>query len=246
MDNKQNYLPPGQFWLDKSRWPVLSIAESPKFNPDTWKLSVYGQLNNPKDFTWEEFNQLPKKKIIRDMHCVTKWSIKDMEWEGVDFYELMKIVNPNPYAISVTFKANDEPGYTTSIRLNMQGKLFIHDPQKPEKEIELNDVLLAIKVNGEDISLEHGGPMRIIVPDLYAWKGTKHCTEIIFMNEHKIGFWEEYGYSDTAYPPADDRYDSPGAQKAKAKIYREARLKQIAASNYAKASLEKNFDVGVE
>lgn len=238
-------LPPNQRELPKAKYPVLHVGKPPKFDPTTWSLKIHGEVENPLELTFEQFEALHQSIITADMHCVTRWTVKDQIWEGVDFYEIIKMVKPTSKAISVEFLAYDDVRYSTSIRLDDNQKLFIPE-RKPNGQIdetmgyignqileptgniiELDQVILATKVNGETLTPDHGYPMRIAIPRLYGWKGTKWCREIIFKDHHDLGFWEKYGYSDIADPQVEDRTEDPEAQKTKARIYREQRVKDI-------------------
>lgn len=230
-------LPDGQYRikensLGKILWPTLTAGLSPSIDLKNWKLKIHGEVENEMLLNWEEFNKLPKIKVKADMHCVTKWSIFDMEWEGVDFYELLKLVRPKNTAASVSFKSNDEVHYSTSIMFDSNKSLLYfpithmkrHDFKTNHSFIENENIyyptcILATHANGEVLSESHGGPMRSIVPDLYAWKGAKFCTEIEFQKDHRLGFWEIRGYADKADPYTEDRYENDLARKIKASIY---------------------------
>ncbi len=242
---EKNVLPPGQRLLSHEKWPLLGVGKPPVFDPKTWKLVVNGLVENTLEFSWEEFNRLPKIRLIADMSCVTRWTVFDIDWEGVDFYEILKLAKPKPQAISVQFKAWDDVGYTTSVKLNQHHKLFIPKQEgsgevdlsmgfigvkrlvPTGEKIELNEVILATKNADLPLTSEHGAPMRVVIPRLYAWKGCKWCNEITFMNTHELGFWEKIGYSDTADPDIQDRTENPEAQKKKIEIYRQQREKGI-------------------
>lgn len=230
-------IPKGQYQikrnsLGKVPWPILTAGNPVSIDLTNWELKVGGLVKEEKKFNWEEFNALAKTRIKADMHCVTKWTINDMEWEGIDFYEIVKMVKPKKEVISVEFKADDDVSYSTSIKFDSDKQLlYFENPILKESEyisdhsylengkIYFTKVILAIKANGENLSEDHGGPMRVIVPDLYAWKGTKFCNEICFKDKHDLGFWEQRGYSDTADPYTEDRYTIDVARKIKAEIY---------------------------
>ncbi|MEI6462815.1 MAG: molybdopterin-dependent oxidoreductase [bacterium] len=237
MSNKKT--PKGQYGIKpnsigKIPWPILTAGEPPILNLDTWKLKVYGEVNSPIELNWSEFNKIPSIETKADMHCVTKWTIYDMNWEGVNFYDLVKLVNPKDSAISVKFKAKDDVNYETSIKYDNSKKLLYFEYDLDERKdfkdsphsfiqddrIYFNTVILATKANNETLSADHGGPMRVIIPDLYAWKGTKFCTEIEFCKTHELGFWEIRGYSDSADPFTEDRYTDDIARKIKAEVYK--------------------------
>jgi|SRR5215472_18566806 len=144
-------LPPGQSLTLK--WPVLHEGPVPRFDPKTWDFRMKGLVAKPLRLTWDEFMRLPMKEVTVDMHCVTRWSRFDVRWEGVPFSEVAKLAQPKPEAKYVMVLA--ENGYTTNVSLA--------DLMRPTS-------LFALKENGEPLPAEHGYPMRLVVPNLYAWK----------------------------------------------------------------------------
>ena len=182
-------LPPGQSLTLK--WPVLHYGSVPRFDPEKWNLRVYGQVQGPLTFSWNEFNALAKFEHTSDFHCVTTWSKLDLRWKGVRVSELLAMCEPAPDATHLLCHAYD--GYSTN--------LSIAEALKP-------DVLLVHTVNGGPLPREHGGPVRMITPQLYAWKGAKWINRIELLRGDRPGFWEERGYSMTAYPWRNDRYRS--------------------------------------
>jgi len=185
-DEAKPRIPPGQYQTEA--FPELRIGDIPRFDPKTWDLRVTGAVRNPKRFSWEEFSRLPKAADVSDFHCVTTWSRLDNRWEGVRFLELMKLVEPLPEAVSAMFYCGD--GYTTSLKL---------------ADLSSEHVLLATGLDGETLSLNHGGPMRLVVPHLYAYKCAKWVRQIDFLTKHELGFWEKRGYSDSADPWKEER-----------------------------------------
>jgi DMSO/TMAO reductase YedYZ molybdopterin-dependent catalytic subunit len=180
-------LPPGQHLVEN--FPVLDLGIQPDVPTDTWTLRIHGQVENPVTLDWNAFRALPAFQDTSDLHCVTTWSQYDMCWEGVAFFTLADLVRPKSSATHVFFRAHD--GYTTNNRL----EALLDD-----------DVLVAHSWNGQPLSREHGGPARVIVPKLYAWKGAKWVKELIFLDRDILGFWELRGYSNTADPWRDDRF----------------------------------------
>ncbi len=152
-------------------------------------MDITGLVENPKSFTWDEFNVLPRFEDVSDFHCVTTWSKFDVRWTGVACLTLMEIVKPKPEVQHVLFGSYD--GYTTNVRLD---------------DVMDDDVLIATHYDGKPLTREHGGPARVIIPKLYAWKGAKFVRSIEFSNEDKLGFWEVRGYSNTADPWTEDRF----------------------------------------
>ena len=154
-----------------------------------WSLKIHGEVVNPVTLDWEQFIALDQFKDTSDFHCVTTWSQLDMAWEGVSFFTLAELVLPKDTVTHVFFKGHD--GYSTNTTIDA---------------LMDDDTLVAHTWNGAPLTIEHGGPARVIVPKLYAWKGAKWVKEIIFLNRDILGFWEIRGYSNTADPWTEDRH----------------------------------------
>jgi DMSO/TMAO reductase YedYZ molybdopterin-dependent catalytic subunit len=187
-------LPVGQHAVTK--WPVLDLGDEPKIVREAWRLEVDGLVEAPHVYTWEELMALPQTEDVSDFHCVTSWSRMDNRWGGVRFADIAERARPLPEARHVLITAYDTaPGtdipYTTNVAL---------------EEAMQPDVLLVHTWEGAPLPVEHGGPVRMITPQLYAWKGAKWIRRITFSAEDRPGFWEVRGYSNTAYPWYDDRY----------------------------------------
>jgi DMSO/TMAO reductase YedYZ molybdopterin-dependent catalytic subunit len=181
-------LPPGQRWI--TGFPVRTAERMPEpFNPETWTLTVDGEVENPHVFSYEEFRALPATTQLSDFHCVETWSVPDNKWEGVQFKEIAKIVKPKPSATFVLFHAKRE--YTTGINLDVAME---------------DDVLLAWNRNDEPLRIEDGWPVRLIVPRLYAWKSVKWVCRISFLKDVVLGFWEKRGYHQGADPWLSQRF----------------------------------------
>lgn len=180
-------LPPGQRQVHN--FPVLDLGTHPEVPLDQWELHIHGQVENPVRLNWQQFLALPQFTDRSDFHCVTTWSQFDMEFSGVAFFTLADLVKPKPSATHVFFKSHD--GYSTNNPLSV----CLDD-----------DVLIAHTWNGRPLSVEHGGPARVIVPKRYAWKGAKWVREIVFLDRDILGFWELRGYSNTADPWTEGRF----------------------------------------
>jgi len=180
-------LPPGQKLT--TGFPVLDLGVQPRIDPADWRLRIDGLVAGPVELTWDQFNALPQVEDVSDFHCVTTWSKFDCRWGGVAFTTLHELVAPAPEARFVYFTGYD--GYSTNVALDQ----CLDD-----------DVLVATSFGGAPVSREHGGPARVIIPKLYAWKGAKFVNAITFLAEDKLGFWEVRGYSNTADPWTEDRY----------------------------------------
>ena len=181
-------LPVGQTVTEK--WPVLDLGRQPFIKKSEWRLELFGACDRPQTLTFEEFKQLPQIDDVSDFHCVTTWSKLDVPWRGVRFADLAALAEVHENAEHVLIHAYD--GYTTNVSLA--------EALKP-------DVLLVHTVYGEPLHTAHGGPVRMITPQLYAWKGAKWIQKIEFLVEDQRGFWERNGYSNTAHPWRNDRYD---------------------------------------
>jgi DMSO/TMAO reductase YedYZ molybdopterin-dependent catalytic subunit len=180
-------LPPGQH--ETRKWPVLDLGIHPEISKETWRLEIRGLVERPMVLSWEDFMGLPQTEDVSDFHCVTAWSRFDVPWVGVRFAELAQHVGIKPEATHVLVHGYD--GYTTNLSLEQALKY---------------DVLIVHSADGQPLSIEHGGPARMITPQLYAWKGAKWIKAIDFMDHDERGFWENRGYSNTAEPWLNDRY----------------------------------------
>lgn len=194
----QGRLPPGQALTNK--FPVLHYGPVPTFNPLTWDFRVWGEVETPLRLSWDEFNQLPRTKLVMDIHCVTRWSKLETAWEGVSLRVLVEqgIIKPLPTAAYVLQHA--EYGFTANLPL----------------EVCLQDnFLLATHYDGQPITPEHGYPLRGIIgaipgrEDLtvpYFWKGAKWLRGLEFLTSDRLGFWEQAGYHNDADVWKEQRY----------------------------------------
>lgn len=183
----ENRLPPGQKLTEK--FPVLDLGVQPEIAHADWTLALDGHVANQTVLNWEKFNALPQVEDTSDFHCVTTWSKYDCRWGGVAFTTLYELAQPAPEAKYVYFTSYD--GYSTNV---------------PLEQCLDDDVLVATSFDGQPVTREHGGPARVIIPKLYAWKGAKFVKNITFLDQDKLGFWEIRGYSNTADPFTEDRY----------------------------------------
>ena len=170
-------------------WPVLDLGRQPNVKLSEWELIVFGDVEEEVKLNWKQFMDLPHVKDVSDFHCVTTWSKMDVPWEGVQLSTVIALARPRPDASHVVTHAYD--GYTTNFALEEGLK---------------DDVLLVHTAEGRPLPAEHGGPVRIITPQLYAWKGAKWVRRIEILNGDRPGYWERRGYSNTAHPWRNDRY----------------------------------------
>lgn len=187
MNETKARIPPNQ--TVTSKFPVLHMGSVPAFDPKTWDFTVDGLVKNAVKLTYAEVLNLPKTVNISDFHCVTGWSRLDNRWEGVPFKVIHDLVKPLDEAKYVTVVA--EGDYTTSLPLN---------------NLLEDDVLLAYRLDGQPLKVEHGGPLRLVVPKKYAYKSAKWVRKLRFTERQELGYWEKRGYSNTADPWNEERY----------------------------------------
>jgi DMSO/TMAO reductase YedYZ molybdopterin-dependent catalytic subunit len=180
--------PPGQNVYGKGEWPVLDLGETPAVPVDKWRLRVDGAVGEPLSLSWSDLLALPHVEQEVDFHCVTGWSVMDLAFRGVLLETVVALARPTPEATHVMTYGSD--GYSTNLPLE--------EALKP-------DVLLVHSFEGKPLPAVHGGPVRIVVPQLWAWKGAKWVSRIELLTHDRRGYWEIRGYSNTGYPWRDDR-----------------------------------------
>ncbi len=183
----QGRLPPGQYLEDG--WPVLSAGPTPHVPLDQWSFTVNGLVRNNPVWSWDEFLKLPDQTYRVDIHCVTKWSKLDTDWRGVSVNTLLEAAGVDPDAHYLL--AYSDGGYTTNIQLNeaLDGKAFV-----------------AYEYDGMPLPPEHGGPARLVVPQLYFWKSAKWVRGLTLLKNDQPGFWESLGYNNHGDPWKEERY----------------------------------------
>jgi len=178
-------VPPGQ-GVTKG-WPLLHVGTVPEVPAGGWRVTVAGAVARPLALDWESFLALPQARFTADFHCVTGWSKLDNDWEGVRLAELAERAGVRPEARFV--RLADPQGYDTTVPL----------------ELALAEGLLAHRHGGAPLPPEHGGPLRAVVPSLYAWKSCKWVTTVELLSEERLGFWELRGYHNGADPWREER-----------------------------------------
>jgi DMSO/TMAO reductase YedYZ molybdopterin-dependent catalytic subunit len=178
-------LPPGQYLVRD--WPVLSAGPTPHTALDQWTFTVRGAVDSERTWSWDEFNALPKEDVTKDIHCVTKWSKLDMQWEGVSLDVLLDGVDLGGRFLL----AFCDGGYTTNLEIEdaTGGKAWV-----------------AIAAEGQPLAAEHGAPARLLVPHLYFWKSAKWVRGIDVRRDDEPGFWESLGYHNRGDPWREQRY----------------------------------------
>ena len=159
------------------------------FIESTWDFRVWGQVEHPVTLDYPSFRELPVVERTMDIHCVTRWSKLGMTWEGVPMAHLLEMVRPTVEARFVI--AHSEAGFTANL---------------PIEAILDDDVLLAHKADGKQLTLDHGWPLRLVVPSRYFWKSAKWLRGLEFARTDRPGFWEQNGYHNDADPWKEERH----------------------------------------
>lgn len=187
--NEKDRLPPGQRLV--TDFPTLHFGGVPTFHKESWTFRIFGEVEEEKTFTYDEFTALPNTEQTTDFHCVTGWSRYDNRWTGVTAKTVAGLVTVKPKVAHVLIHC--EQNYTTNL---------------PIAEFLDDDVLFAWGHDGADLTPDHGWPLRLVVPKLYAWKSAKWVRGIEFMTEDQRGFWENHGYHNHGDPWTEERYSS--------------------------------------
>jgi len=180
-------VPPNQIVTQK--FPVLTYGKTPRVGLAEWRLRLFGEVEEPITLRWEEFRQLPTVQVRADFHCVTQWSRLDNLWEGVRAREVVARVRLKPTARFVMVHCYG--GYTTNLPLEV---------------LLEEDVLFAFRLDGKDLTPEHGWPVRLVVPSRYGWKSAKWVNGLEFLAENRPGFWEARGYHMNGDPWKEERF----------------------------------------
>jgi DMSO/TMAO reductase YedYZ molybdopterin-dependent catalytic subunit len=183
-------LPAGQ--RQASSWVAMPPIrwDYPNVKKEDWRLKIHGLVENEKYYNWDEFNTLEQKDYTIDFHCVTRWSRLDQAFTGVNFKTILDLVKPTEKAKFVIFESDD--GYTTNLNLD-ELKTF-------------DDVIIATKMDDASIPFKFGGPVRVVVPQLYGWKSAKFLCGIKFSDHDEPGYWETKGYHNHGNPWSEERY----------------------------------------
>jgi DMSO/TMAO reductase YedYZ molybdopterin-dependent catalytic subunit len=190
--NNPGGLPVGQHWIEK--WPARTAEGAPDIDPKSWSLAVTGLAEIPVALTLREVQELGAIEIVRDFHCVETWSVPNNRWKGVPVHRILEMAQLAPEARYALVRSPG--GYETDLLLGV---------------LKRPDTILAWERNGEPISREHGYPLRLIVPDLYAYKSAKWVSEIELVVEDRPGFWEERGYHRGADVWSGERFEKDTA-----------------------------------
>ena len=186
-EDPEGRIPPGQYLTEK--FPVLTKGPTPNLNLDRWQFRLFGNVAEETTLSFDDFMTLPQVTIKTDFHCVTRWSMLDCTWEGIyirDIIDKVDIVSSTRFVMIHAYGQ-----YTTNL---------------PLADLIDDDVLFAHTWNGELLTKEHGGPLRLVVPKLYAWKSAKWVNGLEFVEYDRLGFWEQAGYHDRGDPWKEERF----------------------------------------
>jgi DMSO/TMAO reductase YedYZ molybdopterin-dependent catalytic subunit len=174
-------------------WRIYTISGSmPIFDPSTWRLEIGGLVERPRSLTYDDVKALPHVDQVSTFHCVTGWTVKDVHWSGVRFQQLFDLVRPLPAATAVRFVSMERP-YEDSLTL---------------EQLRLPDAMLATGLGGSPLSRPHGSPTRVILPEMYGYKGVKWLTKMELVAKQPSGFWEQHGYDQNAWVGRSNGYHS--------------------------------------
>ncbi|MGE5233352.1 MAG: sulfite oxidase-like oxidoreductase [Acidobacteriota bacterium] len=182
-----NRIPPGQYVTNK--WPVLTHGSTPSVPKEEWRVRIFGQVEAEVTLDWQEIQKLPRADVVADFHCVTRFSTLDNRWEGISTRTLLGRVEPRPAASHVLVHCYG--GYTTNL---------------PLEDFLSERALLADRHNRRHLPPDHGGPLRLVVPHLYAWKSAKWVNGIELLDHDQRGFWEKNGYHTYGDPWTEERF----------------------------------------
>ncbi len=188
-------IPPGQY--KTAKWPVLTYGPTPEVDTGSLKIRIFGAVDEEVTLSWEELQALPRTSLHADFHCVTRFSTLDNSWSGFATRDLLARARVDAEATHVM--AHCVGGYTTNL---------------PLEDFLSERALLADQHDGKPLAPDHGGPLRLVVPHLYAWKSAKWVEGIELMTEDRRGFWERNGYHTYGDPWREQRFSSQETREA--------------------------------
>jgi DMSO/TMAO reductase YedYZ molybdopterin-dependent catalytic subunit len=179
--------------LPAGGWRIYTISGTmPLFDPSSWRLEIDGLVKRPRSLTYDELKALPRAEQVSTFHCVTGWTVNDVHWAGVRFRHLLELVQPLPSATAVRFVSAERP-YEDSLTLD---------------QMRLPDAMLAYELGGEPLSRPHGAPARVVLPEMYGYKGVKWLTRMELVARQPQGYWEQNGYDQNAWVGRSNGYHS--------------------------------------
>jgi DMSO/TMAO reductase YedYZ molybdopterin-dependent catalytic subunit len=179
--------------LPVNGWRIYTISGSmPIFDARTWRLEIGGLVAKPRSFTYDEVLAMPRVHQVSDFHCVTGWTVHNVRWSGVRFSHLLDQVEPLPSAHAIRFESLEHP-YNDSLTL---------------EQLRQPDVMLALEMDGKPLSRPHGAPARVVIPEMYGYKGVKWLASIELVAKQPTGYWELLGYDQNAWVGHSNGYGS--------------------------------------
>ena len=188
-------VPAGQYVTDK--WPVLTYGPTPEVDLATFRLRLFGAVERGVELDWAALQSLGRTEVTADFHCVTRFSPLDNPWSGFSTREVLSRITPQPEASHVLIHCSG--GYTTNL---------------PLEDFLSERALFADRHAGDALAVDHGGPLRLVVPHLYAWKSAKWVSGVELLTEDERGFWEENGYHTYGDPWREQRFSSQETTQA--------------------------------
>jgi DMSO/TMAO reductase YedYZ molybdopterin-dependent catalytic subunit len=172
-------------------WRIYTISGSmPIFDERSWRLQIDGLVRKPQQLTYSQLRALPRADQVSDFHCVTGWSVHNVRWAGVRFHDLLALAEPLPSAQAVRFVSMEQP-YDDSLTLD---------------QVRLGNVMLAYEMDGQALSRPHGAPARVVIPEMYGYKGVKWLTRMELVDHQPTGYWEGLGYDQNAWVGRSNGY----------------------------------------
>jgi DMSO/TMAO reductase YedYZ molybdopterin-dependent catalytic subunit len=172
-------------------WRIYTISGSmPIFDERSWRLEITGLVRTPVQLTYAQLQALPRAHQVSDFHCVTGWSVPNVRWGGVRFHDLLALAQPLPAAKAIRFVSMEEP-YDDSLTLD---------------QVRLGNVMLATEMDGQPLSRPHGSPARVVIPEMYGYKGVKWLTRMELVDHEPTGYWEGLGYDQNAWVGRSNGY----------------------------------------
>ena len=176
-------LPPPLAGLVRSGWRIYSVTSIPAVNRSTWRLTIDGLVEQQVELSYADLQALPRVEQVTDFHCVTGWSVSGVRWTGVRFRDLLAAARPLPTAKALGFFSADG-AYSDSLTTD---------------QADLADAMLAYEMNGEPLTRPHGAPARLVIPEMYGYKGVKWVNRITLLDQPFDGYWENRGYDRNAF-----------------------------------------------
>jgi DMSO/TMAO reductase YedYZ molybdopterin-dependent catalytic subunit len=196
----ESALPPNQVWGKK--FVIYAALGIPRIDPQQWKLRIDGLVDNPMEYTYDQLVTRPQNSLVRSFHCVTRWSIENVAWEGLLIRDLLASAGVSPDASWLMFHCVD--GYTAPV---------------PLEDALKEDSILAFKLNGKPLSAEQGFPARPFIPGLYAWKSAKWVNRMELLSGYRDGYWETYGYHERADVWEEERFKGHSGTPVKRRAF---------------------------